>query len=123
MPNCEINLRIRFTSDECGQFDQTLNFEIVGTRRRYQLHCRGVCMFPSISREPRIVFNNRKKARESPKEIIQKKYVLADDMFDFGPLLIGNNRDRLIFIYTFIIKDKIFYLYFINYLESEKENF
>jgi hydrocephalus-inducing protein len=49
----EIVLRIRFTSEEVGQYDQTLNFEIVGTRRRYQLHCRGVCTFPSISKEPR----------------------------------------------------------------------
>lgn len=80
-------------------------------------------MFPSISREPRIVFNSRKKARESPKEIIQKKYVLADDMFDFGPLLIGNNRDRLIFILTFILKTNYVNLYVINNVEFEKENF
>ncbi len=46
-------IRLRFTSEEIGQFDQTLNFEILGTRRRYQLHCRGVCTFPTISREPR----------------------------------------------------------------------
>lgn len=46
-------VRLRFQSEELGQFDQTLNFEIVGTRRRYQLFCRGVCAFPSISREPR----------------------------------------------------------------------
>ena len=52
-PNSEIAIRLRFTSEEIGQFDQTLNFEIVGTRRRYQLHCRGVSTFPTISREPR----------------------------------------------------------------------
>lgn len=51
--NSEMSIRLRFTSEEIGQFDQTLNFEIVGTRRRYQLHCRGICTFPTISREPR----------------------------------------------------------------------
>ena len=51
--NGEVVIRLRFQSEELGQFDQTLNFEIVGTRRRYQLYCRGVCAFPSISREPR----------------------------------------------------------------------
>jgi len=51
--NGEAVLRLRFQSEELGQFDQTLNFEIVGTRRRYQLYCRGICAFPSISREPR----------------------------------------------------------------------
>ena len=49
----EVTLKLRFTSDDLGQFDQTLNFEIVGTRRRYQLFCRGVCAFPTISKEPR----------------------------------------------------------------------
>jgi hydrocephalus-inducing protein len=94
--NAEITIRLRFTSDECGQFDQTLNFEIVGTRRRYQLHCRGVCTFPTISREPRIVFPSRKKAREV-NEIVQKKYILAEDLFEFGPLLVGNNKERCVF--------------------------
>ena len=51
--NGETLLRLRFVSEELGQFDQTLNFEIVGTRRRYQLYCRGTCAFPTISREPR----------------------------------------------------------------------
>jgi hypothetical protein len=51
--NGEVTLRLRFQSEELGQFDQTLNFEIVGTRRRYQLYCRGICAFPTISREPR----------------------------------------------------------------------
>ncbi|CAF0787663.1 unnamed protein product [Brachionus calyciflorus] len=92
-PNGEITVRLRFTSEETGQFDQTLSFEIVGTRRRYQLHCRGICTFPTISREPRIVFTNRKKNKE-PNEIVNKKYLLNEDLFEFGPLLVGNNKDR-----------------------------
>ena len=89
----EISIRLRFTSEEIGQFDQTLNFEIVGTRRRYQLHCRGICTFPTITREPRIVFPNRKKTKEQ-NEIVHKKYLLADEIFEFGPLLVGNNKER-----------------------------
>jgi len=50
----EITVKLCFSSDDCGQFDETLNFEIVGgAGRRHQLHCRGVCTFPTISREPR----------------------------------------------------------------------
>ena len=86
-------IRIRFRSEELGQFDQTLNFEIVGTRRRYQLFCRGVCAFPSISREPRVVFPHRKKFRK-PEEVVHKKYILSNETFEFGPLLAGKNRDR-----------------------------
>jgi hydrocephalus-inducing protein len=91
----ELNIRIKFSSDEIGQFDQTLNFEIVGTRRLYQVYCRGVCTFPSISREPRIVFPSRKKNKEQ-REIINKKYLLNEEKFEFGPLLIGNNRERIL---------------------------
>ena len=54
-PGGEVKLRMLFQSRDEGQFDQTLNFEIVGTRRRLQLFCRGVCVVPSIAREPRYV--------------------------------------------------------------------
>ena len=86
--NASVTLRIRFRSEELGQFDQTLNFEIMGTRRRYQLFCRGVCAFPTISREPRVVFPHRKKYRK-PEEVVHKKYVLSNETFEFGPLLCG----------------------------------
>lgn len=86
--NDSVTLRIRFRSEELGQFDQTLNFEIMGTRRRYQLFCRGVCSFPTISREPRVVFPHRRKYRK-PEEIVHKKYVLSNETFEFGPLLCG----------------------------------
>ena len=86
--NDTVALRVRFRSEELGQFDQTLNFEIMGTRRRYQLFCRGVCAFPTISREPRVVFPHRRKLRK-PEEIVHKKYVLSSETFEFGPLLCG----------------------------------
>lgn len=65
----------------------------MGTRRRYQLFCRGVCAFPAISREPRVVFPHRRKYRK-PEEIVHKKYVLSNETFEFGPLLCGKTRDR-----------------------------
>ena len=88
-----IQISISFVSKDLGQFDQTLNFELVGTRRRYQLFCRGVCSFPTISREPRVVFPNRKKFKR-PEEIVSKKFILSSETFEFGPLLAGKNRER-----------------------------
>ena len=41
----------------------------------------------------RVVFSNRKKSREK-NEVVHKKYILTEDLFDFGPLLVGNNKDR-----------------------------
>ena len=39
------------------------------------------------------MFPHRKKSRK-PEDIIQKKYILSNKTFEFGPLLAGKNRDR-----------------------------
>ena len=72
----EIKLKLLFQSRDVGQFDQTLNFEIVGTRRRLQLFCRGLCVVPSICREPRLailssetLFQGAFLLRECPKNL------------------------------------------------------
>ena len=49
----EVELKVHFSSTVLGQFDQTLHFEILGTKRLYQLHCRGTCLYPTISQDPR----------------------------------------------------------------------
>ncbi|CAN2389289.1 axonemal central apparatus assembly [Pristimantis euphronides] len=89
----EVPLRIHFQSNQTGNFDQTLNFEIVGTRRRYQMYCRGVCAFPTISKDPKVVFSHRKKEIQSD-EIVYKKFIRRSGTFDFGPLLCGKSREK-----------------------------
>ena len=41
----------------------------------------------------RIVFPSRKKNRKLD-EIVHKKYILMNEMFEFGPLLVGKSRER-----------------------------
>ena len=48
-------IKLLFSSKECGQFDHTFNFEVAGTRQRYQLFCRGQCHVPSICQDPQYV--------------------------------------------------------------------
>ncbi|XP_074055255.1 hydrocephalus-inducing protein homolog isoform X3 [Macrotis lagotis] len=91
--NKEVTLRIHFSSNELGNFDQTFNFEILGTQRQYQVYCRGICTYPSICRDVSVVFPHRKKELK-PEEIIFKKYVMNQDVFHFGPLLCGKTRDK-----------------------------
>ena len=88
----EIVLRVHFHSEDTGQFDQVYNFEIMGTNRNYQLFLRGIANFPSICREPRILFPQRKKNRVKD-EIVNRKYIIQEELFEFGPLLIGKSRD------------------------------
>ncbi|KAM6324924.1 hydrocephalus-inducing protein homolog [Podargus strigoides] len=93
VPACgEVELKVLFSSTVVGQFDQTLHFEVLGTKRLYQLHCRGTCLYPSISRDPRVVFPRRRKSKADD-EIISKQYVMNTGVFHFGPLLCGKSRD------------------------------
>ncbi|XP_068024523.1 hydrocephalus-inducing protein-like [Melanerpes formicivorus] len=48
----QVVLQVHFSSALLGSFEQRLHFELLGTRRPYQLHCRGTCLYPSISQEP-----------------------------------------------------------------------
>ncbi|KAM9374294.1 hydrocephalus-inducing protein homolog [Phaethornis superciliosus] len=89
----KVELNVHFSSSELGQFDQTLHFEILGTNRLYQLHCRGTCTYPTISQDPRLVFPHWMKSRADG-DIISKQYVLDTGVFHFGPLLCGKSRDR-----------------------------
>ena len=57
------------------------------------MFCRGVCAFPTISREPRIVFKHRRKFRKR-EEIVHKKFILNSETYEFGPLLCGKTREK-----------------------------
>ncbi|XP_073911808.1 hydrocephalus-inducing protein homolog [Castor canadensis] len=91
--NGEVTLRVHFSSTDLGNFDQTFNFEILGTRRQYQLFCRGICTYPYICQDPKVVFPDRKKDMK-PNEVIFKKYIMSTNRFYFGPLLCGKSRDK-----------------------------
>ncbi|KAM6177458.1 hydrocephalus-inducing protein homolog [Erethizon dorsatum] len=91
--NGEVTLRVHFSSSDVGNFDQTFNFEILGTRRQYQLYCRGVCTYPYICQDPKVVFPQRKQNMKV-NEVIFKKYIMSTERFYFGPLLCGKSRDK-----------------------------
>ena len=92
-PYDEIKLKMVFKSDDVGHFDFTLNFEIVGTKRRYQLFCRGICDVPRICWEPRMVFPKTKNV-VSGNEILHKCFVEKERKYYFGPLHCGKTRER-----------------------------
>ncbi|XP_021264314.1 hydrocephalus-inducing protein homolog isoform X3 [Numida meleagris] len=88
----QVELKVHFASMVPGQFDQTMNFEVLGTKRLYQLHCRGTCVYPTISQDPRVVFPHRRKSK-ADNDVIFKQYVMSTGVFHFGPLLCGKSRD------------------------------
>ena len=86
-------LGVQFMSLEVGNFDETLHFEVMGSSRRYQLYCRGLCAVPGICSDPKVVFPSCKPSRRIG-EIIKKKFVLSQDVYDFGPLSYFRSRER-----------------------------
>ncbi|NWR29419.1 HYDIN protein, partial [Tachuris rubrigastra] len=88
----EVELKIRFSTTVPGHFDQMMNFEILGSKRLYQLPCSATALYPSISQNPRLVFPRWRKSKEE-EEIIFKEYVMSTKQFHFGPLLCGKSRD------------------------------
>ncbi|XP_072551301.1 hydrocephalus-inducing protein homolog [Salminus brasiliensis] len=91
--NGEVTLRIWFNSTEKGVFNQTLSFEVMGTKRCYQLCLRGICAYPTISKDHKTVFAHCKKVLQ-PEDGLQKTYITRSGLYDFGPVLCGKTRDR-----------------------------
>ncbi|KAL6479129.1 hypothetical protein MHYP_G00125620 [Metynnis hypsauchen] len=89
----EVTLRIWFNSSVKGEFDQVLSFEVMGTKRCYQLYLRGICAYPSVSKDHKTVFAHCKKVLQ-PDNGLQKAYIIRSGLYDFGPLLCGKTRDR-----------------------------
>uniref|UniRef100_A0A3Q2PEK1 HYDIN axonemal central pair apparatus protein n=1 Tax=Fundulus heteroclitus TaxID=8078 RepID=A0A3Q2PEK1_FUNHE len=79
-------LKIWFFSESPGIFEQVYNFELAGSHKLYQLTCRGVCTYPTIS----------KGYKSVPQETegLQKTYVIKPGYFEFGPLLCSKTRER-----------------------------
>ncbi|XP_027883649.1 hydrocephalus-inducing protein homolog isoform X2 [Xiphophorus couchianus] len=89
----EVLLKIWFYSESLGVFEQVFNFESVGSTKRYQLTCRGICTYPSIATDYKTIFAQSKKVAQE-KEGLQKTYVIKPGYFEFGPLLCSKTRDR-----------------------------
>ncbi|NXY61073.1 HYDIN protein, partial [Callaeas wilsoni] len=88
----EVEVKVHFSTTKPGKFKQTLRFELVQTKRLYQLPCSVTGLYPSISQDPRLVFPRWRKSMEDD-EIIFKEYVDSTKQFHFGPLLCGKSRE------------------------------
>ncbi|KAG5451827.1 Hydrocephalus-inducing, partial [Clonorchis sinensis] len=91
----EVRLKLRFLPNRVGHFDQVLNFELLGTRRVYQLYLHGECALPNICREPRVIYSERKRNLK-PGEIVHRTYITDTRTFEFGPLLLEKGKERVL---------------------------
>ena len=95
-PKESTKLYVKFFSTKTGHYDQALQFEIVGSYKPFTLNAKAVCEFPTINQNPRNLFLSQKKVRPptEPESFLQKTFVLQENAFDFGPLLIGKDPEK-----------------------------
>jgi hypothetical protein len=72
-----------------------LKFEIVGSLRTFDLSLNSICEFPTVNSAYRNVFMQNKKTRPPtlPESLLQKTFVVSENVFDFGPLLIKKDPE------------------------------
>lgn len=95
-PNEAKPLFIKFFSNKTGKFNQTLNFEVVGSSKQFPLEIEASCQFPTINTNSKNVFMAQKRSRPTapPESYLQKCFVTNENVFDFGPLLIGKDAEK-----------------------------
>jgi hydrocephalus-inducing protein len=82
---------VRFFTKTIGSFEGHLDFENFFSLTNYSLDTVGNADFPTISTLPKNIYWNVKKSRpkDPPDCYLSKAFVQTENLFDFGPLLIG----------------------------------
>ncbi|KAJ3142605.1 hypothetical protein HK100_000034 [Physocladia obscura] len=86
-------LIVKFNSTEIGKFEQSLQFEIAGSRTKYSLNCVGNCRYSVMSSDYKKMFPKWRKIKEE-KYISHGEYILSTGTFEFGPLLFSKPREK-----------------------------
>lgn len=88
-----LKLYVKFFSKTSGSFESNLTFQNSFNLRKLVVPVSGKTDFPAISNLPKNIFNNVKRTRPPtvPDCYLSKAFVLNENNFDFGPLLIGKN--------------------------------
>ena len=95
-PNESKTLHIKFFSSKIGKFNQTLNFEVLGSSKQFPLDIKAIWEFQTINSNPKNFFFEQKRQRlaNPPDCYLQKCYISNENVFDFGPLLIGKDPEK-----------------------------
>ncbi|EGR28756.1 hypothetical protein IMG5_169530, partial [Ichthyophthirius multifiliis] len=94
--NQTLLLVIRFFTKSVGTYEGKLEFENFYSNKRYVINIKGIADFPTISQLSKNIYWQIKKNRppNPPESYLQKYYIQNENIFDFGPLLIGKNPEK-----------------------------
>ena len=91
-----LTLYVKFFSRFQGNYDSLLTFENTFNLKKTQISLSAKTEFPTLSNAPKSLFWNLKKTRATtaPECYVSKVFVLSENVFDFGPLLIGKSIEK-----------------------------
>ena len=81
-----VALTICYHSKDPGQHSAHLHFEIVGVDNLVPLAMTGICAYPSISKDPQVLFSRHAKTSKLPG--FERGYFGMERRYAFGPLLV-----------------------------------
>ena len=92
-PNSSLTLVVRFFTKVTGSFESNLTFDNTFGLKRFSFHVSAKSDFPQLINNPKNFFTTIKKSRSPtlPESLLYKSYVQSENLFDFGPLLVGKN--------------------------------
>ncbi|KAL5961681.1 hypothetical protein TSMEX_010586 [Taenia solium] len=93
--NGQIELTLRFAPGGVGEFRELLRFEILRTKEEFKVECQGCCQLPRLVIEPRKMFSKIEECYPLNKPP-RKTFIIDKNCFQFGPLLAGKSRDRIL---------------------------
>lgn len=94
--NKTLLLVVRFSTKKAGCFEGKLEFENIGGAKKYTIDVVGDADYPSISTLTKNLYWQFKKTRPTlaPDSYLSKVFVVQENTFEFGPLLVGKNPDK-----------------------------
>jgi len=60
--------------------------------REFGLPCRGVCSYPQMAQNHNAIFYRKMKTRAEG-QIVSKQFIVSKNVFEFGPLLVGKDKE------------------------------
>ncbi len=90
--NSKMQFLIKFHADNTGKYNQTFTFETVNQDKQFTVKAKSVTSIPTISSESKNVFMKRVRAKPEHR-IVMKKFIIQDDVYEFGPLRLGRTRE------------------------------
>ncbi|KAJ3074073.1 hypothetical protein HDU98_012192 [Podochytrium sp. JEL0797] len=98
-PEKRVDLTVKFNSTDIGKYEQSLQFEITGSRMKYSIPLIGNCRYSVISNDYKKMFPKWRKSKEE-KTICHGEFVVSTGTFEFGPLLYSKPREKYLERFT-----------------------